>query len=450
MSNVLLVDDDVRFRDLLKNVVEMLGCLVRAAENGLVAKTIFDLNPSIFTLVIADIQMPELDGFGLLQHIRSKNNQTKFILMTGQKEILEAKFAKQALEAGANEFLSKPFRVEHLKSAISACFDPEAAKPQTTAEPVRFCKIPAEEFITSTKLVTDLYIRISSEKYVKIAYAGTEVPIERLRTYMEKKVDSFHVRPEDLRKLVGLNLKLNKASSEKRIPEPIRLKLLANTAKLITQSYYYEGIDKQSVSNAAQVIDNTLNIITDDENIASLLSFLQTDGDRIYAHSVAVSVYSCLIAKKMGHSSAATQFKISMAGLFHDIGKKELPAELISKSRFEMNSTDVKLYESHPQRGREILSQIPGLPEDVVQVVAHHHETVAGTGFPYRLSGPRIHPLAKILGVADFFITNISRIGSSHPSDVADVLKKLKGSHVFDFDQKVAETLASLFETSAR
>ena len=70
---VLIVEDDPTFRRLLVRSIEMQGFHTREAENGLVAKTIFDLNEKELKLVISDIRMPALDGIGFLAHVRSKS-----------------------------------------------------------------------------------------------------------------------------------------------------------------------------------------------------------------------------------------------------------------------------------------------------------------------------------------------------------------------------------------
>jgi len=68
-----------------------------------------------------------------------------------------------------------------------------------------------------------------------------------------------------------------------------------------------------------------------------------------------------------------------------------------------MSAEDVQLYESHPQRGKDLLSQIPCVPEEVIVATAQHHENLAGRGFPYHLPRLKIHPFARIIAVADEF-----------------------------------------------
>ncbi len=119
---ILVAEDDTVFRQLICETLERRGFAVRAAENGLVAKTIYDLAPEDFELVVSDVRMPVLDGLALLSHIKKIGPQTKFLLMTGFAEAIEA---KRALELGADEFLSKPFRASALVDAVRECMFPQ-------------------------------------------------------------------------------------------------------------------------------------------------------------------------------------------------------------------------------------------------------------------------------------------------------------------------------------
>jgi putative nucleotidyltransferase with HDIG domain len=192
------------------------------------------------------------------------------------------------------------------------------------------------------------------------------------------------------------------------------------------------------------VIDNTLHAVGDDPNIMSLLNFLQSDGDQAYSHSVAISMYSCMIAREMGLTSQTVQVRLALGGLMHDIGKKELPFNVLCKSRIEMTAQEFKLYETHCQRGKEILSDIPGIPEDVIQIAAHHHENNVGTGFPYHLRSTRIHPLAKIVAVADCFFHTMQKMGVVDASGIEGALNKMTVIHELEFDQDVVKALSEL------
>ena len=109
---VLIVDDEPISRRLLQNYLEKWGYQVVVAENGSRAWQIFQQGD--FRMVISDWLMPEMDGLELVRRIRGHTNRGHVyaILVTvrAQKEDLV-----EAMEAGADDFISKPFDRDELR-----------------------------------------------------------------------------------------------------------------------------------------------------------------------------------------------------------------------------------------------------------------------------------------------------------------------------------------------
>jgi signal transduction histidine kinase len=114
---ILIADDDGVSRRLLQSYLQKWGYEVTAAADGAEAWRLFE--GAVFPFVITDWMMPELDGPGLLRRIRStrRPGYVYAILLTAkiQKEDLVA-----GMEAGADDFLSKPFDRDELRVRISA------------------------------------------------------------------------------------------------------------------------------------------------------------------------------------------------------------------------------------------------------------------------------------------------------------------------------------------
>src|SRR6266568_2793351 len=112
---ILIAEDDRDSRELLRWMLEKLGYQVVAAENGKEAWEAF--RRGRFRLVISDVLMPEIDGLELCQRIR-KHKQSKYtyvIIITaliGKKDYLEG------MEAGADDFVTKPFDPDELKARL--------------------------------------------------------------------------------------------------------------------------------------------------------------------------------------------------------------------------------------------------------------------------------------------------------------------------------------------
>src|SRR5215467_8056221 len=112
---ILIAEDDRDSRELLRWMLEKLGYEVVAAENGKEAWEAF--RRARFRLVISDVLMPEMDGLELCRRVR-KHKQSKYtyvIIITaliGKKDYLEG------MEAGADDFVTKPFDPDELKARL--------------------------------------------------------------------------------------------------------------------------------------------------------------------------------------------------------------------------------------------------------------------------------------------------------------------------------------------
>ena len=304
-----------------------------------------------------------------------------------------------------------------------------------------FCKIKVEEFVSSTCLPSDIFIKIGQGKFVKIAHENTAIDISRIRQYKDKHVDYFLVRNTDFYKYTGLNLKLAKAvNNVSTIPPEKKLKLYKHTGEVLVQQVFVSGLDEQLCAEAQNVLNNTLNVVSQSDDLLEVLLIMQESDDQLYNHSVCVSIYSCLIAKKRGWTSNPNQYKLSMAALFHDVGCRELPKELLEKPRIKMTKDEVRFRESHAARSRDILGQIRGFPEDLMQIVYQQHENQIGTGFPLGLMASKIHPLAKVLHLADDFVYALFEKKCQTKAEAQDILQdlyKAKGDE-YDFESLIA------------
>lgn len=113
--NVLLAEDDRSVRTSLARALELEGYNVTVAENGEVALAAFrDNEPDV---VIADWMMPYLDGITLCQRLRSARSYTPILMLTARTDLGDR---VTALDAGADDFLAKPFALDELLARLRA------------------------------------------------------------------------------------------------------------------------------------------------------------------------------------------------------------------------------------------------------------------------------------------------------------------------------------------
>jgi putative nucleotidyltransferase with HDIG domain len=119
-----------------------------------------------------------------------------------------------------------------------------------------------------------------------------------------------------------------------------------------------------------------------------------------YCHSVNVSVLSLLLGKQVGLDDA-TQAALVEAALLHDVGKTQIPLDIVKKAG-ALDKQERKTIESHTTLGAEILVQTAGLHPLTPTVALEHHRGVKGTGYP-DLGNAIPHPMSQIVSVADIY-----------------------------------------------
>jgi len=107
-NHILIVDDDDRIRNLLKDYLSENNYIVSTAENAIQAKE--RLNFFKFDIIILDVMMPGQDGYELTKEIK-KNVRIPIILLTAKGEV-ENRI--KGLELGADDYLGKPFEPKEL------------------------------------------------------------------------------------------------------------------------------------------------------------------------------------------------------------------------------------------------------------------------------------------------------------------------------------------------
>ncbi len=115
-KKVLIVDDDVRNVFALATVLEERNMEVVAGNNGLEALTLLEEHPDI-SIVLMDIMMPEMDGYEAMRKIRAQPQYRKLPIIALTAKAMKGDKAK-CLDAGANDYLSKPVDTEKLISLM--------------------------------------------------------------------------------------------------------------------------------------------------------------------------------------------------------------------------------------------------------------------------------------------------------------------------------------------
>jgi HD-GYP domain-containing protein (c-di-GMP phosphodiesterase class II) len=163
-----------------------------------------------------------------------------------------------------------------------------------------------------------------------------------------------------------------------------------------------------------------------------LVSMLQSDFDA-YSHAINTALYSIQLA---AHASIEDPHEIALIGraaLVHDVGRGDLPGELLHQST---GLSDLEWAEvmSHVDRGLAQLREAGWDDATCLDVVAHHHERADGKGYPQGLKLEKISRAARIVSIADCFDALTSSHGGRQASTGFQALWTMKRDLAGQFD----------------
>lgn len=201
MKKILLIEDNPEVRENTMEILTLANYNVVAAENGKIGVDLAQKEKP--DLIICDIMMPELDGYGVL-HILSKNEQTShipFIFLTAKTEKTDI---RKGMNLGADDYLTKPFDDTDLLNAIEARLRKNAMlQKQYEASPEGL-----DNFIKDAKQVLNIK-DLGKDKKVKVYKKKTEVYSEGdlpLNVYFVKSgnIKTFKSHPDGKELIINL------------------------------------------------------------------------------------------------------------------------------------------------------------------------------------------------------------------------------------------------------
>lgn len=161
-----------------------------------------------------------------------------------------------------------------------------------------------------------------------------------------------------------------------------------------------------------------------------------------YTHSVNVALMALMAAIKLGYSMVEL-WDIGLGALLHDIGKLLVPKSIIQKTG-TLTRQEMQYIMQHCELGVSITKEY-GLPEEVTEIILHHHERNDGSGYPHGLTEDEIHRNVKIVIIADA-IDAISSYRPYRPAkEISEAFKMLESER-----HKYSRDLVLLMEEVVR
>jgi putative nucleotidyltransferase with HDIG domain len=180
-----------------------------------------------------------------------------------------------------------------------------------------------------------------------------------------------------------------------------------------------------NVSLAIQVVDGISASIEEDPGAMLSVARLKTADEYTYMHCVAVCALMAAFARELGMTEGQCR-SAAIGGLFHDLGKARVPADILNKPG-ALTDSEFAVMKNHPRLGMEML-QANGFDEPIaLDICLHHHEKISGTGYPDALDDDDISIYARMAAICDVFDAVTSARVYKGAWDPADALVRMAG-----------------------
>ncbi len=356
-------------------------------------------------IILADLNMPSFDGFQALEICRYKYPDVPFIFVSG---MMGEDVAIDALKRGATDYVLK----RHISKIVPSVRN--ALKNRDEKQLRR----QAEDNLEKLRYRNMLILESAGEGILGLDEPGTVTFANRVAAgilmYQEGELTGkpfpvicnstdIVLTTQQIGTMPALQMSQKRETLFRRKDDKfIPVEYVANP--IIENGLVMGYVISFSDISERKLIQENLRASYEKlrknmyDTVDVMASTLAVRDPYTAGHQKRVASLACMIARMLAIDEDVIE-GIRIAGVVHDIGKIQIPAEILSKpTRLSVN--EFLLMKEHPQVGYDILKNID-FPWPVAQTVLQHHERLDGSGYPQGLKGDKIIMEARILSVAD-------------------------------------------------
>ena len=357
-------------------------------------------------------------------------------------------FLKQASEASPFGYLIKPFEDRELHSTIEMAFYKSRMEKRLKKNKDFLWKV-------IDTVPNNIFVKDKNGRYLMVNDSLAELynttPKEMIGKTDFELISNSKIKDEDLEYLIRDDLNVINGKKKILVPEE---SLTLDDGKRIWFQTTKVPLDSPDVPEVLlgvhidiTALKNSFHRLQElmEEIVNGLVLAVEKRDPYTAGHQRRVSLLANAIAEKMGlEKNRADGLRI--AAIVHDIGKINVPAEILSKPG-KLTPTEFDLIKIHPQAGFEILSTI-NFPWPVAEIVLQHHEKIDGSGYPNGLKGDKISLEARIISVADMVEAFASHRPYRPSLGIEFALKEINLHKGILFDKNVVEACLELFNNN--
>ncbi len=249
----------------------------------------------------------------------------------------------------------------------------------------------------------------ANKKHIKYSAAGEPLDRERADRLLKHQFNSVAIDKEQMQnfyrftanqlKKLGSNAGMSETEKQDKIRTAVRdlMGIMFNDSSKEASTAH----GKLIVNDCQEIVKSYVLASPGQNNWYERILSITSNGSDTFSHAANVSTFAALFS--MGLEIGKPE-ELAMAGILHDIGLVDVPAEIQLRPAERRSEEEVKKYQEHVAHTVRMIQEKKLIVSDVVlKAISQHHERFDGTGYPKSLSGKRIASEAQVLALADEF-----------------------------------------------
>ncbi len=311
-----------------------------------------------------------------------------------------------------NLFLSRPKEITKISEYIGKISE-FLNYSNSIHKNTKFRLFPLLNFYRIKEFPVDIFIKIGSDKHIKVFNKNDMVTIPALNKYKQKGVTDLCVEIDNYPIMLQAYVNtLEESVQNTRCSPRGQDRDRALICKLIYSNMSDLNLSKVLLDSGQKLINESFKSISDNKQILESLDNLRESDNYHFNHSIAIAFLVTAVCAETPWRSSEASMKLVMAAVFHDISLDKLTQMRWDKfSKDDINdskglSSKIKKFLlNHATYSAKILKDNGCAKSDVIKIIEQHHERPDGSGYPRGLHHNQIFPLATIFIVAEHFIS---------------------------------------------
>ncbi|MEX0797794.1 MAG: hypothetical protein WD025_00015 [Bacteriovoracaceae bacterium] len=342
------------------------------------------------------------------------------LIFLGHEAFITDRISQELYQSNEyNDTIPKPFDREGFRddvlskvaNALTFAKKEEFEQSIEEVNPEDFIPMKLKSFYLYNSFPYDIYMEITTTKYIKILAADKPYSITTLSTYAKKNVRHLFIKKDDqLEYLDTEGKKCLKAIRKLSYKSNEMLLVLLRSMTITHQSLLAIGVTPGVLTLCNTTTDAMIEVVKQNRTLPEILSKYPNVYAGIASKSLLTGFISTALSLKMGWDSITTKKKLTMAAVLMDftlpdeqMGKINSPSDPLLK-RF--SEEQVEIFLQHPVAAAQVAQQFTMFP-DIDFLIENHHETPNRKGFPNQPSHTKLTSLCSVFNISQFIAAEI-------------------------------------------